>query len=256
MNYLRPELLDRLAREYALGTLQGRARRRFEVVRRRAPLAAMAVARWQQRLGHLANSVPAVQPSPQVWQQLEQRLFAAGGQPAAAPSQQPSPRSLTQTLWDWLGAAARPLGGALAGVLLCALVLRSQPELLGLQTPSDSFAPSYVGVLTDAQQQPVLLAGSLRHGRQLTLKLLRPLEPPPGKVAQLWALPANAAPMPLAVLANPATPGKSSVALPATSEVLFAQVPRLGVSFEDRPMSAGEKPSGDFVISGHCVKLW
>jgi anti-sigma-K factor RskA len=251
MNYLRPELLDRLAREYALGTLQGPARRRFEAIRRRAPLAAMAVTRWQQRLGHLANSVPQLQPSAAVWQQLEQRLFAAGRAQAA---QAPGPKSALQALWGWLGVAARPLGGALAGVLLCVLVLRNQPELIGLQAPTDTFAPSYVGVLTDAQQQPVLLAGSLRHGRQLTLRLLRPLGVPQGKVAQLWALPTNGAPMPLAVVGD--VPGKSQVSLPATSEVLFAQVPRLGVSFEDRPLAAGDKPSGEFVISGNCVKLW
>lgn len=252
MNYLRPELLDRLAREYALGTLQGPARRRFEAIRKRAPLAAMAVVRWQERLGHLANSVPQMQPSPAVWQQLEQRLFTTGRVPAAQAATRP--KSALQALWDWLGVAAKPLGGALAGVLLCALVLRNQPELVGLQKPTDTFAPSYVGVLTDAQQQPVLLAGSLRHGRQLTLRLLRPLDVPAGKVMQLWALPANGAPMPLAVVGN--TPGKSSVSLPATSEVLFAQVPRLGVSIEDRPMAAGDKPSADFVISGNCVKLW
>ena len=34
MNYLHPERLDRLAREYALGTLAGPARRRFETVMR------------------------------------------------------------------------------------------------------------------------------------------------------------------------------------------------------------------------------
>jgi anti-sigma-K factor RskA len=246
MNYLRPELLDRLAREYALGTLQGPARRRFETLRRRAPLAAMAVVRWQQRLGHLANSVPQMQPSPAVWQGLERRLFAGPG-PAAR-------KSARRSLGSWLGAAARPLGGALAGVLLCALVLRTQPELIGLQAPTDTFAPSYVGVLTDAQQQPVLLAGSLRHGRQLTLRLLRPLGVPQGKVAQLWALPTDGAPVPLAVVGD--TPGKSLVPLPVTSEVLFAKVPRLGVTFEDRPVAAGGQPGGEFVISGNCVKLW
>jgi hypothetical protein len=28
------------------------------------------------------------------------------------------------------------------------------------------------------------------------------------------------------------------------------------VSIEAVPAKAGDKPSGDFVLSGHCVKLW
>src|SRR6266446_451191 len=46
VNYLLPERLDRLAREYALGTLTGRARRRFENVLRQTPAAASAVTAW------------------------------------------------------------------------------------------------------------------------------------------------------------------------------------------------------------------
>ena len=39
MNYLLPERLERLAREYALGTLAGPARRRFERLLRKTPAA-------------------------------------------------------------------------------------------------------------------------------------------------------------------------------------------------------------------------
>src|SRR5947207_7493460 len=77
MNYLLPERLDRLAREYALGTLAGPARRRFERVLRNAPAAARAVGAWQERLGGLAGAVPSIQPSESVWRALERRLFAS-----------------------------------------------------------------------------------------------------------------------------------------------------------------------------------
>ena len=43
MNYLQPERLDRLAREYALGTLHGRARSRIERVLRHSAAATLAV---------------------------------------------------------------------------------------------------------------------------------------------------------------------------------------------------------------------
>ena len=49
MNYLLPERLDRLAREYVLGTLTGPARRRFERLLRQAPVAMVAVSTWQER---------------------------------------------------------------------------------------------------------------------------------------------------------------------------------------------------------------
>src|SRR5947207_15421329 len=75
MNYLLPERLDRLAREYALGTLAGPARRRFERVLRQTPAAMRAVGVWQERLGGLAGAVPPMQPGESVWRGLEERLF-------------------------------------------------------------------------------------------------------------------------------------------------------------------------------------
>ena len=83
MNLLQPERLERLSREYVLGTLTGRARRRFERLLTEAPLAGRVVARWQQRFDVLAAGVPPVQPRDHVWQGLQQRLFASREKPAA-----------------------------------------------------------------------------------------------------------------------------------------------------------------------------
>ena len=82
MNYLLPERLDRLAREYALGTLAGPARRRFERLVRQAPAAMLAVGAWQKRLAGLASTVPAMQPSDSVWRALEHRLFISSARAA------------------------------------------------------------------------------------------------------------------------------------------------------------------------------
>ncbi|MBX3621711.1 MAG: anti-sigma factor [Rhizobacter sp.] len=233
MNYLQPERLDRLAREYALGTLQGRARRRFEQVLLQSPAAARAVTAWQARYSVLAAGLPAMQPRPAVWQGLEQRLFA------------PAPPR-RRTGWSLMG-------GVLAGVLLCSLVLRVAPELVGLEARSEALPASYVGLLTDEQGHAAVLASSRRQGRQLTVKLLQPLAAPAGRVAQLWALPQDGAPFPVGVL--PAR-GSATLALADTSEKLFSKVPRLAVSFEPGPARAGDVPAAPFVLSGHCVKLW
>lgn len=243
MNLLRPELLDRLAREHALGTLHGGARRRFERLLQGSPAARMALATWQERLGPLAAGLAPLEPREQVWQALEQRLF-----PAAAPAP-------GAARWGWIGAllSGRTLGGALAGVLLCVLLLRAQPGLIGMEPASEGLPASYVGLLTDASGKPTVLASSRRHGRTLTVKMLQPVQVPPGRVAQLWALPKEGAPFPVGVV--PAS-GSAQVTLADSSEKLFFSVPRLAVSFEPAPVAAGGAPSSDFVLTGNCVKLW
>src|SRR5882672_6830347 len=140
MNYLRPERLDNLAREYALGTLAGRARRRFERTIRSSRAAAMAVDVWRQRLSVLDLAVAPVQPPESTWHSIERRLFAAPDRvtPAAAPF-----GGALQALRGWF--SARGLAGALLGALLCVVLLRAQPGLIGLEPRVDVLPASYVG---------------------------------------------------------------------------------------------------------------
>jgi anti-sigma-K factor RskA len=235
MNYLQPpERLDKLAREYALGTLSGGARRRFEQVLRRSPQAERAVAAWQERYTVLAEGLPPMAPRPDVWHGLEQRLF---------------PATARRRVGWW-----QLIGGVFAGVMLCSVVLRLDPQLVGFEPRAEALPASYVGLLTDTAGTPTVLASSRRHGRQLTVKLLKPLAIPSGRVAQLWAYPQDgSAAFPVGVL--PAS-GSASVPLPDTSEKLFFKVSRLAVSYEPAPAAAGQTPTEPLVLSGHCVKLW
>jgi anti-sigma-K factor RskA len=241
LNLLHPERLDRLSREYVLGTLTGRARRRFERLLAEAPLAGRVVARWQQRFDTLAAGVPPVQPREQVWQSLQQRLFAARAAPAAS-------------LWSRARALLSPrvLGGVLAGVLMATVVLRLQPQWLDLETRSDALPQSYVGLLVNDAGQATLLASSRRHGRSITVKLLQPLQVPDGQVARLWAMPREGAPFLVGMVP---VRGSATIALTDSAEKLFFTVAKLGVTIE--PVAAGAAaPSTPFVASGHCVKLW
>jgi len=82
----------------------------------------------------------------------------------------------------------------------------------------------------------------------MTVKLLQPVAIPAGSVAQLWALPKDGgAAFPVGVVPGS---GTGTVALADTSEKLFFDVSRLAVSIEAAPAKAGDKPSGDFVLSG------
>ena len=248
MNYLMPERLDRLAREYALGTLAGPARRRFERVLQSSPAASMAVDVWRQRLAVLDLSIVPRQPPEASWQQIERRLFGTPQPPMAQSGWQRLLLALRGLL------SGRTIAGALAGLLLCAVLVRVAPGMLGLEPRADALPASYVGLLLDAGGKPTLVASSRRQGRQLTVKLLQPLAVPAGQVAQLWALPKDGgAPLPVGVV--PAS-GSARITLPDTSEKLFFTVSQLAVSFEPAEVQAGGAPSGSFALIGHCVKVW
>lgn len=243
MNLLRPELLDRLARDHALGVLIGGARRRFERLLREQPAAREALRRWQDDVGTLDVGIPSLAPSPALWQRIDQRLF----------SERPAPRERWWSSWF----STRTLGGALAGALLCAVLLRSQPGLIGAEPATDGLPASYVGLLHDDAGKPTLLASSRRHGQVLTVKMLRPLAVPEGQVARLWALPADgSAPFAVAVLPAPGKTGSTTVTLSAASETLFFKVSRLGVGLEPAGAAPSAQPPGNYVLIGDCVKLW
>lgn len=244
MNYLRPQRLDALARDYALGLMAGGARRRFQRLLRESAMAEQAVLAWQQRLAALAATVPPLQPGPAVWNRLEQRLQA---KPAAATAAAPS-----RWAWLWNLFSPRTLGGALAGVLLAVLVLRQQPALLGLEPTTESLPASYVGLLLDGTGKPTLLASSRRHGKALTVKMLQPISVPAGQVALLWALPKDGG-TPFQVGAIPSQ-GSATLALPDKAEKLFFTVSRLVVSLA--PDATATAPAEPYLLSGHCVKLW
>ena len=116
MNYNHPELLDRLAAKFALGTLGGHARRRFERLLRELPAARSAVLAWDERLAGLATSVPQVAPPDRVWAAIDEHTAPRS---AAAPA-----------ATSWLARLFKPPAFGFAfGAAMTASVLMSNPAL-------------------------------------------------------------------------------------------------------------------------------
>ena len=245
MNYSRVELLDRLASEYVLGTLHGGARRRFDKLLKHSRAARVAVEDWEQRLAPLNNALPPVTPPPQLWGKIESRIGA-----------RPGARKPRQSWWASLWKPA--LGFAFGAVLTFALV-QAMPgafvSIDNLAQREQALPQSYVGLLSDGEGMPTLLISSTRHGSRVTVKSLRLVTPPTGKVVQVWALPKDGAPFPIGVATPTKPPGSTTFDMSASSEKLLSTVTQLAVSFEDAPVQPGAAPSA-FVLSGPCVKLW
>jgi anti-sigma-K factor RskA len=249
VNYNRGDLLDRLASEYVLGTLHGAARRRFERVLVESAAARSAVHGWEQRFASLAASVPPVVPPLRVWTATEARIASTAASVAVG-------RGSHRSWWSsfWKPALGFAFGAALT-VALVQLMPGAFVSLDELAQREQALPQSYVGLLLDREGLPTLLISSTRHGTRVTVKSLRPITVPAGKVAQIWALPKDGAAFPLGIAVPAKPPGSTSFEMSATSEKLLSNVTRLAVSFEDGPARAGATP-GEFALIGPCVKLW
>ena len=249
MNYDRPELLDRLAAEYVFGMMSARVQRRFQAIQRALPAAQQAVQAWERRLTPLAWSVPPEQPSAAAWEAIDRRT---GGQPLRPVVQSPRPVARASAWLAWFNPALGVAFGVVATLALVRLYPTALVPVDAIMQQRGTLPESYVGLLTDAANNPVVLASSTRHGRIMSIKMLRRVDVPPGKVLQLWALPKEGAAFPLGVVPSE---GKGSFQLADTSEKLLSSVPRLAISVEEAPAGAGAAPA-PYLLTGNCVKLW
>jgi anti-sigma-K factor RskA len=201
------ELVDRLASEYVLGTLRGRARRRFErwLV---SPQVKGMVTAWEERLAGLEPPLEKVTPPATVWRGIEGRLELRPGRHTVR----------------WLAIAASVLLVAVLGVLV--FQQPPKPQLLATQRASiaaDQTIYWEVELLGKSEEVRILVQAP--HGLEA------------GKALELWALPDGGSPVSLGLLP---TQGEYHRVLTAAQRAALAGSKQLAVSLEP----AGGSPTG------------
>lgn len=248
MNWRRNEALqDRLAAEYALGTLRGAARARFGRWMREDAALRRRVGEWEARLVPMAASVQEKSPPARVWETIVSRIGARARERA--------------TLWESLGfwrALGLAASGMAAALLAVAVVVqpaqRPAPPPVIVQVPSNEVGAAYLAVLSDPKtQKPVLLVSAGRKSSDLFVKTLDPSIHVDAKSLELWALPAGGAPRSLGVLG---ADDRMKFRLHAVADESLGNVPALAVSLEPRGGSPTGAPTGPVLFSGPCVRHW
>jgi anti-sigma-K factor RskA len=209
------ELVDRLAAEYVLGTLRGRARRRFErwLV---SPQVGQIVKAWEERLAGLEPRLDSVAPPTTVWRGIENRLELRrlGRRPAMR----------------WMAIAASLLFFATIGFFAI-----RDPQLPATQIAS---------IQADAQTiyWRVELLGD---NQELAVHVQNAHELEAGKALELWILPApnvnNGNPVSLGLLP---TSGEARRPLTAAQRAALAGAKQLAVSLEPSGGSPTGLPTG------------
>lgn len=265
-----PRLLDQLGASYALGTLRGGARRRFEALARTSATVRASALIWQERFASLTELQASEVPSPNVWKRI-QNLVALQAQTSVAPvAPQETPISdrLRRALGLWRGAAFAGALATVAAVLVGVNLnhrVETQNSQLALVTQQSTEAArqnvqlaarlkaapeiQYVAVLADDKNAPSVLATFDPKNQTLTLKRVGDYREAPDKSLQLWALPPFGKPESLGVLSD------AKVIRLATQEDEVRNVPTLAISLEPKggvPSAGG--PTGPVLFKGTLLQ--
>ncbi|WP_454708233.1 anti-sigma factor [Delftia acidovorans] len=266
-----PELLDRLAAAYALGTLRGAARRRFEqLARDQAPVRAAALL-WQGRWSALSEMQAPVRPDDAVWVRIDNLLQAEKARAAQAHRRRaddaPSMARRTESavgraLAWWRGAAVL---GACATVAAVAVGLWSHQDLrqsgerqlavlnnqLQATQAALQAAPQiqYVAVLADDKADASMLVTFDPGKNTLVLQRVGDFHEASDKSLQLWALPPQGGPQSLGVL------GRDKLVKLTAAAAEVQGVPALAISLEPKggvPSQTG--PTGPVLFKGALIR--
>jgi anti-sigma-K factor RskA len=214
-----PELVDRLAAEYVLGTLRGPARRRFERWRADTPYVDQRCRYWEEHLMHVAKGLKPVQPPAHVWSAIRKRLNLTPHR---------SPRRWARS---WALAASLLLVAGLAGLLYW----RSLPAVRAT-------AVATISAQSGDEIWQVEVFGTTN---RLVVRAAKLPERPAGHDYELWALPEGGNPVSLGVLP---VEGTSNRALSAIQKAALASSSKVAVSIEPPGGSPTGQPTGAVVF--------
>jgi anti-sigma-K factor RskA len=233
--YTKPELRDRLAAEYVLGTLRGRARARFESLQRYDPALRRTVAEWEERVTPLAYAATGISPSARVWQAIERRIAGA-----------PRDKSRWTGLAFWRGLAVTSTAFVLMLATFIGVAPRPEPPL------------AMVAVMNDDKGKPALVVSwpPMKAMRDPYVRIKVVQEHPTmasGTAWEMWMLPEGKS--------APVSMGLISIDRDQVMKVAPVLAGRMGeawgiaMSVEPAGGSLTGAPTGPVIFRGQCVRI-
>jgi len=230
--YKNPQLRDKLAAEYVLGTLRGCARARFQSLMRYDPGLRQVVAEWEARVTPLAHAASEIAPPARVWQAISRRIAGA-----ARPN---------SSLAFWRGLAVTSATFALILAAFIGVAPRPEPPI------------AMVAVMNDDRGQPAMVVSwpPMKAMRDPHLRIKVVQEHPTmasGTAWEMWMLPGGKA--------APVSMGLIGIDRDQVMKIAPALAGRMGdawgiaMSVEPAGGSPTGAPTGPVIFKGQCVKI-
>lgn len=249
-----PELVERLAAAYALGTLRGPARRRFEALARQHPGVRAAVLKWESHWSGLTEIQAEYTPPAAVWRRIDNLVQADEAKAKLAQARQ-SITFFSEPQHRWWHSWPLWQGTAFASLTIAALVViqvgqQQKLEVAQLQQERQSLASTkVVAILADGQAKAQLVVSYNTRDSVLIVEHVGAYRAADDKDLQLWALPPGNAPVSLGVLTR-----QGMMRVPLKNQDLAA-IPAMAVSLEPLGGVPGHSgPTGPVIFKGSVIR--
>jgi anti-sigma-K factor RskA len=227
--YQNPELFERLAMEYAIGMLHGRARKRFETLMQQHLYLRATVDAYEHKFSHLVDILPEQTPNRRVWRKIKKQTHQH--------------RIRQQGLSWWKSLPIKVAGVAVSLVLATSLMF-----MFFLHAPVNA----YVSVLESNNHIPMVMA-TAKKGEGIAIHFINTVDTPEDMQYTLWCLPkaVNAKPMMMGTLTQS---GKSIIKMDSSAWQNLADVQALAISLEPK-LNNQTHPSGKILYQGNLQSM-
>lgn len=233
--YQNPDIFEHLAMTYALGTLHGKARTRYEKLIEQRPYLRAVTDHYQQQLAPMVELLPEETPPARVWNNIARHLPKAG-------------TGTSKALPAWLTLLI-PWGGTIfASIVASVLTVLA----LGLLSPAPK---AYMATLKSSEQPDKMMVAMFERSN-MTLSLEMPDATMPeesGMTPVLWCIPKNPdmPPMRMGELT-----GDHAHGMPIDHATWrdMSHIDAIAISMEPADTKA-DKPMGKIVFNGKLAGL-
>jgi len=234
--YQNPEVFELLAMEYAVGSLQGRARKRFEVLMDTHFYLRATVDAYEAKFANLVELLPEKQPSNQVWNNIEAHIKESS---VATTSQE------EKAPWWQMNFFKQGFGLA-AMALIVSAVLVYNP-----MTDHNSTAiASYSAVLESDHNGEVMAVTKIQKSNmKLSIDIMKPMYVADGMELTLWCQPKTGDGKPIK-MGTISKSGKTEMTISEKEWKELQNVGQLKVSLEIKGQPNITMPSNKILLKG------
>ncbi|MEB8433095.1 hypothetical protein OO007_12730 [Cocleimonas sp. KMM 6892] len=225
--YQNPEVFEQLAIEYAVGSMQGRARKRFEVLMETHFYLKATVEAYENKFANLVELLPDAKAPDSVWAGIEAHIKESAPQEEKAP---------------WWKANFFKQGFAMMAMALIVTAVM-------LYNPMSNHNPiSYSAMLESDTNGPMAFTKIEKSDMMIKVDIMKDVKIADDMVLTLWCQPKKGGePMKMGTISNK---GKTNIKISEKQWHHMKEIGSLAISVDHKDKTSEKNPAGKFILKG------